>query len=207
MTQIFKLTSSLHGDAGQSSVLAAEFTAALRGRLPEARVTERDLASEPVPHLTAERFTAFNTPAAQRTAEQQAIVDYSDALIDEVRRADVLVLAVPMYNFGIASQLKAWFDHIARAGVTFKYTATGPVGLLAGKKAYVFATRGGAYAGTPRDTQSAYLRDFLAFLGIKNVEFIYAEGLAMGPQHRADGLARARTALQNLGAPSLALAA
>ncbi|HUR40159.1 MAG TPA: NAD(P)H-dependent oxidoreductase [Verrucomicrobiae bacterium] len=201
MTRILKVTSSLHAGAGQSSLLATQFIDALLARDPGAQVDARDLTSEPVPHLTAERFAAFTTPLAERSAGQQAVVTYSDALIEEIRKADVLVLGVPMYNFGIPSQLKAWFDHIARAGVTFQYTATGSVGLLTGKKAVVFATRGGTYAGTPRDTQSPYLRDFLAFLGITDVEFVYAEGLAMGPEPREAGLARARSALQNLAAP------
>ena len=94
------------------------------------------------------------------------MVAYSDALIDELKQADVIVLGLPMYNFGVPSQLKAYFDHIARAGVTFSYTAEGPVGLLTGKKVYVFAARGGLYAGTPLDTQTSYVRDFLRFLGI-----------------------------------------
>ena len=101
-----------------------------------------------------------------------------------------------MYNFGVPSMLKAYFDHIARAGVTFRYTEKGPVGLLTGKKAYVFATRGGIYAGTPRDTQTAYVRDFLAFLGITDVEFVYAEGLAISEASKTASLAKARESLQ-----------
>jgi FMN-dependent NADH-azoreductase len=127
-------------------------------------------------------------------------VAYSDALIDELRRADVIVLGLPMYNFGVPSQLKAYFDHIARAGVTFRYTEQGPVGLLAGKKAYVFATRGGVYAGTPLDTQTGYVRDFLRFIGISDVEFVYAEGLAINPQSRESGLARASARIAQLAA-------
>ena len=96
----------------------------------------------------------------------------------------MIVLGLPMYNFGVPSQLKAYFDHIARAGVTFKYTEKGPVGQLTGKKAYVFAARGGLYAGTPLDTQTGYVRDFLRFLGIGDVEFVYAEGLNMGPEQQ-----------------------
>jgi FMN-dependent NADH-azoreductase len=110
------------------------------------------------------------------------------------------VLGLPMYNFGVPSQLKAYFDHIARAGVTFKYTDTGPVGLLTGKKAYVFATRGGVHAGTPLDTQTGYVRDFLRFIGITDVNFIYAEGLALGAQSKAEGLARAAARIEQLAA-------
>ena len=201
MTQVLQINSSLYSEGGQSSQLARQFVDALREREPALQLVERDLAREPVPHLDAARFQAFLAKPEERTAEQRDVAAYSDALIGELRDADVLVLGLPMYNFGVPSQLKAYFDHVARAGVTFKYTDQGPVGLLAGKKAYVFATRGGAHAGTPRDTQSAYVRDFLAFLGIADVEFVYAEGLAMGPAPREAALAQARAAIQNLAAP------
>ena len=201
MTTILKINSSLYSNDGQSSQLAARFVDALREREPGARLLERDLAREPVPHLDAARFQAFLTPPAQRSAEQHAVAAYSDALIEELRQADVLVLGLPMYNFGVSSQLKAWFDHVARAGVTFRYTETGPAGLLTGKQAYVFATRGGVYAGSGKDTQTAYVRQFLGFLGITEVEFVYAEGLAMGPASREASLAQARAAIQNLAPP------
>ena len=200
--KVLKINSSLYGEAGQSSQLAAQFVDALRERESGLALVERDLAAEPVPHLDAARFGAFIAKPGQRTPEQQAVAAYSDALIEELREADVLVLGLPMYNFGLPSQLKAYFDHVARAGVTFKYTDKGPVGLLTGKKAFVFATRGGLYAGTPRDTQSAYLRDFLGFLGIAEVEFVYAEGLAIAPAQREASLARARAAIQNLAPPA-----
>ena len=106
-----------------------------------------------------------------------------------------------MYNFGVPSTLKAYIDHIARAGATFKYTEKGPVGLLTGKKAYVFATRGGLYAGTPLDTQTAYVRDMLRFLGIDDVEFVYAEGLAIGAERKAAALSQAQRAIERLAAP------
>jgi FMN-dependent NADH-azoreductase len=153
-----------------------------------------------VPHLTAERFAAFGTPASERTLEQQRYVAESDALIDELRRAEVLVLGLPMYNFGVPSTLKAYFDHVARANVTFRYTAEGPVGLLTGKRAYVFATRGGQHAGTPGDLQTAYVRQFLGFIGIRDVEFIYAEGLALGPEQRERALAAAAERIGQLAA-------
>jgi FMN-dependent NADH-azoreductase len=197
-TQIFQLNSSIYSDGGQSSQLAREFVEALSEREPLAKVTVRDLARDPVPHLDAARFGAFLAKPGERTSEQQAVVDYSDALIAELRRADVIVLGLPMYNFGVPSALKAYFDHVARAGVTFRYTEKGPVGLLDGKKAYVFATRGGRYVGTARDTQTAYVRDFLAFLGITDVEFVYAEGLAMGEAPREAALAKARATVREL---------
>jgi len=156
-----------------------------------------------VPHLDAERFGAFITPNEKRTEKQKLLVAYSDRLIGEIRSADTLVLGLPMYNFGVPSTLKAWFDQIARAGVTFRYTEKGPVGLLTGKKAYVLATRGGIYEGTPRDTQTAYVRDFLAFLGITDVEFVYAEGLAISEASKTASLAKARETIQQL-APAYA---
>lgn len=199
MTTILQLYSSLSGESGQSSRLASEFAAAL-ANATGAAVAVRDLARQPVPHLTAERFQAFTTPASERTLEQQRHVAESDALIEELRQADVLVLGVPMYNFGIPSSLKAYFDHLARAGVTFRYTADGPVGLLTGKRAFVLATRGGRYAGTPADLQSAYLRQFLGFIGIHDVEFIYAEGLSLGSGQREQALASALQRIDQLAA-------
>jgi len=199
MTQILQLNSSLSGESGQSSRLASEFAGALAAATG-ATVNVRDLARQPLPHLTAERFAAFTTPASARTVEQQRHVAESDTLIDELRRADVLVLGVPMYNFGVPSTLKAYFDHVARAGVTFRYTAEGPVGLLTGKRAFVFATRGGRYAGTDADLQSAFLRRFLAFIGIRDVEFVYAEGLSLGAEQREQALAAALERIEQLAA-------
>lgn len=191
MNTLLQINTSLFSSGGQSSRLADGFVAAWRDAHPDGVTIKRDLAAEPVPHLTAERFGAFLASPEARTPEQQAIAGHSDALIDELRRADVIVIGLPMYNFGVPSTLKAYFDHVARAGVTFRYTEKGPQGLLAGKKVYVFATRGGAYAGTPLDTQTAYVRDFLKFLGMGDVEFVYAEGLAMGEAGKSASLARA----------------
>ena len=204
MSKVLQINSSIHSEQGQSSALAAQFVETLRRR--GADVVTRDLAREPVPHLDAGRFAAFLAKPEQRTAEQHAVAAYSDGLIAELRAADVLVLGLPMYNFGVPSQLKAYFDHVARAGVTFRYTQGGPVGLLTGKKAYVFATRGGVYAGSPLDTQTAYVRDFLRFIGIADVEFVHAEGLALGEAARDSALAAARVAIGQL-APALPLAA
>jgi FMN-dependent NADH-azoreductase len=124
-----------------------------------------------------------------------------------LKEADVVVIGVPMYNFGIPSTLKAYFDHIARAGVTFRYTEKGPVGLLTGKKAYVFAARGGLYAGTPRDTQTPYLRDVLSFLGMSDVQFVFAEGLAMESAAKEQAVAKASAQAEALALPALAATA
>jgi FMN-dependent NADH-azoreductase len=201
MTTLLQINASINDDNGQSSHLAKQFVAAFHTRNPDARIVVRNVAaSDPVPHLNAERFGAFITKQEERSAEQHAVVAYSDALIKELNQADVIVLGLPMYNFGVPSQLKAYFDHIARAGVTFTYSDKGPVGLLTGKKVYVFAARGGLYAGTPMDTQTSYVRDFLRFLGMADVEFIYAEGLAISPQSKEAGLAKALAEIARLAA-------
>ena len=207
MQTLLHIDTSIHSSEGESSRLAARFVERFRGEHPDAAVIHRDLARDPVPHLTAERFAAFVAKPEARTAAQAAIAGESDTLIAELERADVIALAVPMYNFGIPSALKAYFDHVARSGRTFRYTAKGPEGLLKGKKAIVFAARGGMYAGTARDTQTPYLRDFLAFLGITDVEFVYAEGLAMGEGSRDAALAQAERAIERLAQPVLAEAA
>src|SRR5712671_6529842 len=201
MTTLLQINASINSDNGQSSQLANQFVAAFHKRRPEAKIVVRDVAAaEPVPHLNAERFGAFITKPEERSTAQRAVVAYSDILINELKQADVIVLGLPMYNFGVPSQLKAYFDHIARAGVTFKYTEQGPVGLLTGKRAYVFAARGGIYAGTPLDTQTGYVRDFLRFIGITDVTFIYAEGLAISTESKETGLARAGAEIAKLAA-------
>lgn len=206
MQNLLQINASLFSDNGQSTRLADRFVTSWLAGNPGARVVVRDVADQPIPHLTAQRFGAFLAKPEERTAEQQEVADFSDRLIDEIRNADVLVLGLPMYNFGIPSTLKSYFDHIARAGVSFKYTETGPVGLLTGKKAYVFAARGGAYAGTPTDTQTGYVRDFLRFIGITEVEFVYAEGLAMGEDSKNAALEKAQAAIRQLADPLRAAA-
>jgi FMN-dependent NADH-azoreductase len=210
MKNLLQIQASLFSNGGESSRLASAFVARWKADNPRGEVTVRDVGRDPIPHLTAERFQSFLAGPGERTPEQQAVAGFSDALIAELEKADVIVLGLPMYNFGVPSTLKAYFDHVARAGKTFKYTEKGAVGLLAGKKAVVFATRGGLYAGTPLDTQTGYVRDFLAFLGITDVEFVYAEGLAMGDAPKAAALAKAANdahALANRLAPAIAAAA
>ena len=206
MKTLLKIQSSIFSDGGQSSQLADRFIAAWRASNPGGKVVARDLAAQPVPHLDAARFGAFLAKHEGRTPEQQAVVDYSDALIEELKRADVVVLGLPMYNFGLPSTLKAYFDHVGRAGVTFRYTEKGPVGLLTGKKVYVFAARGGLYAGTPKDTQTPYIRAFLSFIGMSDIEFVYAEGLAISEASKQQGIARANAAVDALAEPELAAA-
>lgn len=187
-----------NGQGSHSARLAGELVERLLAQDPAATLTLRDLARTPHPALDESALGALFTPNERRTPEQAARVALDDALIAEIQAADVVVLAVPMYNFGVTSQLKNWIDAIARAGVTFRYGANGPEGLLPGKKVYAVMTRGGQYAGTPADTQTPYLRSVLAFLGMKDVEFIFAEGMAMGPEAEAAGLDKARTQIAAL---------
>jgi FMN-dependent NADH-azoreductase len=202
MNTLLLVRTSLYGAQGLSSQLAERFVADWRRRNPTGRVIVRDLAEDPVPHLTAERFQAFATAAEKRTPEQQAVVAYSDALIDELRSADTIVIGVPMYNFSVPSTLRAYFDHVARAGVTFRYTSTGPEGLLKGRRVYLFVTRGGVYA-EGLDTQAPYLRQFLRFIGLEP-EFVFAEGLARGEESRQLSIAAAQERVASLAAVDLA---
>ena len=188
MSTILSINSSLFGEVGQSSQLSQQFIQRLLQLQPDAEVISHDLGRDPVPHLNAEVFQGFMLESSERNANQKTAVGLSDQLISELKRADILVFGLPMYNFGIPSTLKAYFDYIARAGITFKYTENGAVGLLEGKKAFVLATRGGLYKGTPLDTETKYMTDFLAFLGINDVQFIYAEGLAMGDERKQQAL-------------------
>jgi FMN-dependent NADH-azoreductase len=200
MSKLLQINSSVFSAGGQSTQLANHFVESWRKSHPGASVTVRDLSHEHIPHLDGARVGAFFTPADQRDDAQKAVVAYSDALIAEIQAADTVVLGVPMYNFGIPSQLKSYFDHIARAGVTFKYTENGPVGLLTGKKAVVFTTRGGYYANTPNDTETSYLRLFLGFLGITEVNFVYAEGLNIGEDKKQAALEQARKTIDQIAA-------
>lgn len=185
---ILQINSSARSSGSESTRLADALVARIRAGAADARLTRRDLAAEPHPLLDEATLQALFTPAGQRNAEQAARVALDDALIAQVQAADVIVIGAPMYNFGITVQLKSWFDAIARAGVTFQYTATGPVGLLSGKKVYVALARGGLHRGAPSDTQLPHLANFLAFLGLTDVQYVYAEGMGLG----AEAVARAQ---------------
>jgi FMN-dependent NADH-azoreductase len=178
--KILQINASARVAGANSTRVADAVVARLKAKHPGARVTVRDLARDPHPVLDGAALAALFTPAAERTPEQTARVALDDALVAQLFDADVLVLGVPMYNFGIPVQLKAWIDAVARAGITFRYTANGPEGLVKGKKVYVALARGGVYRDGPADTQVPYLKTVLAFLGMTDVEFIYAEGFAMG---------------------------
>src|SRR5258706_11701426 len=178
--KILQVNSSARRDASHSTRLATRLVERLREVAPESKLTVRDLNVVPHPVLDEAALGALFTPADQRTLEQAERVALDDALIAEIQAADVVVLGVPMYNFGVPASLKNWIDAIARAGVTFRYTEKGPEGLLKGKKVHVALTRGGKYRNTPADTQVPYLKTVFSFLGLTDVAFVYAEGLNMG---------------------------
>lgn len=188
---ILQINSSARSNGSESTRLADAIVARLSATAPGVQVTRRDLAAQPHPVIDEPALQALFTPAGQRSPEQAARVALDDALIAQVQAADVVVIGAPMYNFGITVQLKSWFDAIARAGVTFKYGPTGPVGLLTGKKVYVALARGGMHRDAPTDTQLPHLKLFLAFLGMTDVQFVYAEGMGMGPEAVAKAQAEA----------------
>ena len=193
---ILQINSSARRDASHSTRLATRVVERLRETAPESTLTVRDLNNAPHPILDEAALGALFTPANQRTPEQAARVALDDALIAELQAADVVVLGVPMYNFGVPAPLKNWIDAISRAGVTFRYTEKGPEGLLKGKKVYVALTRGGQYRNTPSDTQVPYLKTIFTFLGMTDVQFVYAEGLAMGADAERSGLASAHEQIE-----------
>lgn len=190
--RILQVNASARSQGAQSTELANAIVAKLRAKHPTAEVNVRDLARDPVPMLDEEALQALFTAAEKRTPNQTARVAVDDRVIAQVQAADILVLGVPMYNFTISVQLKAWIDALARAGVTFRYTAQGPEGLLKGKKVYVALARGGLHRGTEADSQVPYLKTVLGFLGMREVEFVYAEGLALGPEAAQKGLETAK---------------
>lgn len=190
---ILQINASARREGAHSTRIADQIVARLRAEHPEARLSVRDLARQPYPMLDEAALTALFTPAEQRTPEQAARVALDDALIAEAQAADVLVIGAPMYNFGVSVQLKTWIDALARSGVTFRYTANGPEGLLKGKKVYAALARGGRYRDAGIDTQALYLQTVLNFLGMTDVQFIYAEGLNMGVEAAQQGLAEAET--------------
>ncbi len=195
MTTLLRLDTSLFSGQGVSTQLSDELVAKLRSADSELKVIHRNFSEQSVPHLDGEWLQALMTPTEQRDELQQQKVDYSDLLIAELQQADTVVIGLPMYNFSIPSMLKAWFDHVARAGTTFKYTETGPVGLLTDKKVYLVTTRGGVHKDQASDTQLPFVKTFLAFLGLTNVEVIYAEGLNMGDEMRNSAINAAKATI------------
>ena len=188
---ILQINGSARQQGANSTLLADRISERLLQENPGARLQVLDLASNPVPVFDDAAITALFTPADQRNAQQQARADQSMALVKQLQQADVLVLGVPMYNFGISSQLKDWIDNVSLNQVTLRYTANGPEGLLQNKRALVGFARGGLYRGTEADTQTPYFKAWLKFVGIEDVQFVYAEGLNMGDEANKAGFASA----------------
>jgi FMN-dependent NADH-azoreductase len=191
MSRVLIIESSARQQDSVSRQLTQQFMGQWQSAHPDDQLSVRDLGTNPVPHLDSTLLGGWMKPAEQRSAIEQSALDRSNQLTDELVAADVLVLAAPMYNFAIPSTLKAWFDHVLRAGVTFKYGETGPQGLLTGKRAFVLTARGGIYAGSSLDHQEPYLRQVLGFVGIHDVTFIHAEGLNMGGDFLEKGMNQA----------------
>ncbi len=209
MSTVLVVNSSASGDASVSRSLVRQAVSRLLAQDPTLRVVTRDLGASPVPHLTAETVTGVRGAEATTEAEAAARA-LSDALIAELEAADVIVIGAPMYNFGIPSTLKAWFDHVLRAGRTFRYSAAGPEGLLKGKRAIVVESRGGLYSEGPAqamDGQEPHLRTMLGFMGITDVAFVRAERLGLGPEAREQAIASALAELELLAGRSLPRAA
>ncbi|RON01524.1 FMN-dependent NADH-azoreductase [Pseudomonas brassicacearum] len=191
MSRVLIIESSARQQDSVSRQLTQTFISQWKAAHPTDQITVRDLATHPVPHLDANLLGGWMKPAEQRNEIEQASLERSNELTDELLAADVLVMAAPMYNFAIPSTLKAWLDHVLRAGVTFKYTATGPQGLLNDKRAIVLTARGGIHTGSTSDHQEPYLRQVMAFIGIHDVTFIHAEGMNLGGDFHEKGLNQA----------------
>lgn len=194
MTNILVIRSAATGEASVSNALIGAYLAAH----PGAHVTERNLDSDPVPHVTSASLAGIGrqAPEGKAFAETRKL---QDALIGELFAADTIVIGLPLYNFGMPSTLKAWFDYVARAGTTFQYTAEGPEGLVKGKKAIIAQARAGKYddaAGFPFGL--AHTKALLAFIGITDVEVVTAEGMAFGPEAAAAAVAGAKTQIAAL---------
>ena len=181
MTNILRIESSIKGEASVSRKLTDRIIARLTATEPTANVTLRDL-SKGVPQIDAAWIGAVFTPADARSTEQAGIAAYSDALLAEVKAADILVIALPVYNFGVPAPLKAWIDHLARKGETFTYTEAGPHGLLKNKRAIVALSSDGTKIGSEIDFASGYLRHMLGFFGITEVEFVAADQMIFNPE-------------------------
>lgn len=208
MSKILIINSSALGDASVSAGLTAQFAERLKAADPSIEIKVRDVGAEPFPHLVAETVSAVRGTAESEAARRTLAL--SDAAVAELQEADLLVIGAPMYNFGITSTLKTWFDHVLRAGVTFRYTETGPEGLVTGKKAVVIESRGGLYSAGPagvNDAQEPHLRALLGFIGITDVTFVRVEQLAFGPEAVAAALAGAKDELAALAQTHAAVAA
>ena len=197
MNSILHITSSIRGDESVSNGLGTKLVEGFAAQ-HKASVTRRDLAQNDLPFIDADRFAANLAPHADRTPEQIELAAVADTLIEELLAADTIVFSVPIYNFGVPATVKAWADLVARAGTTFKYTENGPQGLLTGKKVYITAASGGTPVGSDMDFMTPWLKFFLGFIGITDVDVIAADGImgAGGEKKIAD----AHAAVERLAA-------
>lgn len=182
MKKILHITSSLNNNDSLSGKLSQSIIDKLLNAFPNSIITKRDLVKSEIPHLSGETFSAFRVLPENRTEHQMSAVKVSDELIGELMEADIIVIGVPLYNFGIPSVLKAWIDHIARAGITFKYSANGVEGLLKNKKVYLAISSGGVYSeGAMKsfDFTEPYLKAVLGFIGLTDVTTFRVEGIAL----------------------------
>lgn len=206
MDSVLIIKSSARGADSVSNKLIDALAVRLAKERPGLRLVERDLDRDPAGHLVSETLAGVGRPEPE-TAAAQPVRALSDALIAELMEADVIVVGAPMYNFGIASTLKSWFDHVLRAGVTFTYADTGPVGLVGPKPVVVIETRGGIYSEGPMtvfDAQEPHLRALLGLMGLVDVKFIRVEGLALGAAEQVIAKAMERLASVELRGRSAA---
>ena len=192
MSNVLVLKSSILGTHSQTNQLSDYFLS----KLAKANVVQRDLATNPLPHFDSTAATALRGQPA--TAEEKALLALSDELVSEIKNADLIVINAPMYNFGVPTQLKSYFDFIARPRVTFQYTEKGPEGLLNGKKAVVLVAFGGLHQNQPTDIVTAYVKTILGFVGITDVQFVYVEGIGFGPEATAKAQNQAKAEIDKI---------
>lgn len=201
-TSILRIDTSPLGERSVSRKLTNKIIGGLHKKFTDSVITTRDFADTPLPHLDARTLGAFFTAPDQRTPDMAEAIQRSDTAIDELLAADIIVIGAPMWNFGIPSSLKAWIDHISRAGRTFKYTPTGPIGLIpAGKKVIIVSSRGGVYSTgdyQALDHQEKYLKAALGFLGITDISVVRAEGVALGEESLAKAMNTADAEISSL---------
>lgn len=198
MSKVLVLKSSILAGYSQSGQLSDYFVEQWREKYSADEITVRDLATQPIPVLDGELIAALRPGDAPLTSRQQEALALSNELIAELQAHDVIVINAPMYNFNIPTQLKNYFDLVARAGVTFRYTEQGPEGLVKGKRAVVLSSRGGIHKDSPSDIVAPYLTLFLGFIGIADVNFVFAEGIAYGPEVAIKAQTDAKAAIDSL---------
>jgi len=193
MKKILNIVSSAKGDQSFSNKLSGEIIDKLLTAYPGSQVQTRDLATDPLPHLQGYQVAAHYTPADLRTADHKEVLRKSDQAIQELMEADIIVIGVPLYNFGIPSTLKSWIDHIARSGVTFSYGNGAPMGLVTNKKVYLAIASGGIYSEGPMqsfDFTEPFLKKMLGFLGMNDITTFRVEGTGL-PQFSETALPKA----------------